>query len=89
MQPQAAQACVVAHGGGKRQLFDRRAVVLLIDGEPQFIGMIAVDRSDEVDVRAVRGEALDVDLHAETLNCGILPLGGNVSSVPVGRFALS
>ena len=76
MEPEPAQALEVAHGGGERELFDRGAVVVRKDGEAQLIGMIAVDGGDEVDVRVVDGEALDIDLHAEALDGGIVAFAG-------------
>ena len=51
--------------------------------------MIAVDGGDEVDVRAVGGEALDVDLDAEALDGGRVPFAGKGLNGAGGKIALS
>jgi hypothetical protein len=76
MEPEAAQAFEVAHGGGEGELFDGRAVVVREDGELELVGMIAVDGGDEVDMCVVGGEALDIDLDTETLDCRIISFAG-------------
>ena len=50
--------------------------------------MIAVDGGDEVDVRAVCGEALDVDLDAEALDAGV-PFAGKGLNGAGGEVVLS